>query len=562
MINSDFFQSPPVLGNSFDQDDWLKMFLQWTLPQEVYSSLEPDLQNFGQRAVSDILLLGQQAESRPPRHIPFDAWGRRVDEIEVSEAWRELHRISAREGLIAIGYERRQGEYSRLYQFAKLHMFHPSSAFYSCPLAMADGAARVLELNQAQDFVAEPLAHLTSRDPQKFWTSGQWMTEKTGGSDVSGTRTWAQRLEGGDFALHGVKWFSSSTTSEMALGLARIEGAVEGSRGLSLFYIPVRRADGNLNGIRVERLKDKLGTKALPTAELTLQAARARLLGAEGQGVKGIATMLNITRLYNSISSTGQMRRALALVESYSQQRQVFGRRLSEQPLHIETMAAEKVKYVRSLLLTLHLVHLLGKEEVGSASPEDKVILRALTPVTKLYTAKMAMAVVSEMLECFGGAGYVEDTHIPVLLRDAQVFSIWEGATNVLSLDLLRVLGKVESTQVLLQALGQRIELAQTKGAFPAQAQVLHREFEALSQFILRAPQEGEAFVQTAARSLAFSVADIYSSLLLLEMSEWGLKHKPHFPWTSYVERMLGPGLCQAICPGQEHRQHSQNIVG
>ncbi len=569
MADTDFFQSPPELSNSYSSDQWLRLFLKWQMPREILANIEPDLENFGRRAVEDILQWGRQAEAQPPVHRPFDAWGHRVDEIEVSLAWQQLHRVSAEEGLIAIGYERRQQEHSRLYQFAKLHMFHPSSAFYSCPLAMADGAARILEKHRGHPVADRAFAHLTSRDPQQFWTSGQWMTEKTGGSDVSGTLTSARPLGGDRYALSGVKWFSSSTTSEMALGLARIEGAAEGSRGLSLFYIPVRLEGGGLNGIRVERLKDKMGTKALPTAELRLQDTQAHLLGQEGQGVKSIATMLNITRLYNSVSSTGQMRRALALVESYSEKRKAFGRRLIDHVLHRETLAGEKLNYLRSLLLTLNLAHLLGKEEVGVASLSDQLLLRALTPVTKLYTAKRAVSVVSEMLECFGGAGYVEDTHIPVLLRDAQVFSIWEGATNVLSLDLIRVLGKADAAKELLQSLAQRLKelesQAQGQGGathgFSELVNTLNCEFMALENFILSATQEGEEFVQASARSLAFSLAEIYSSLLFLEMMHWGERAEPNFPWMSYGRRLVVRGLCQVICPGPEHRADSQNIV-
>src|SRR5690606_4112745 len=230
-----------------------------------------------------------------PVHIPYDPWGKRIDEIKVSDSWNQLHEIAAEEGIVAAGYERTQGEFSRLYQFAKLYLYHPSSAIYSCPLAMTDGAARLLELYGTEDMKERAYKFLTSRDPQTFWTSGQWMTERTGGSDVSGTSTIAKK-EGDQYKLYGVKWFTSATTSQMAMTLARIEG----DEKLSLFYLELRDKSGELQNIQINRLKDKLGTKALPTAELTLSGTPATLVGEAGKGIKTISTLFNITRLYNA----------------------------------------------------------------------------------------------------------------------------------------------------------------------------------------------------------------------------------------------------------------------
>ncbi|NJM10101.1 MAG: hypothetical protein HC883_04240 [Bdellovibrionaceae bacterium] len=278
---SEFFQEAPQLKNTFENDRWLKPYLRHKLPHEMFAHIEGDLHRLGQLCATEYFELARQAESEKPVHVPFDAWGRRTDEIKTSAAWRKMHEISALEGLISIGYKRTYREFSRLYQFAKLYLFHPSSAFYTCPLAMADGAARVLEIHGREEVHREAFSHLTSDSPQEFWTSGQWMTEKTGGSDVSQTSTEA-RFEDGRYLLSGTKWFSSATTSEIALALARLQGAPAGSRGLTLFMVPLREACGRLNNIEVLRLKDKLGTRALPTAELKLNGARAYKSGRSG----------------------------------------------------------------------------------------------------------------------------------------------------------------------------------------------------------------------------------------------------------------------------------------
>jgi len=220
---SDFFQDPPRLGNQYDDDALLRAYLRWRLPATMLAEIEPSLRRLGNRAATDILALGEAAESSPPVHVPHDPWGRRVDRIETSDAWRELDRISATEGIVATAYERKHGAYSRIDQFARLYLFAPSSALYSCPLAMTDGAARFLEVH-GDESVRSVLAHLTSRDPNEFWTSGQWMTERTGGSDVGSTSTIAACEEGDTYILYGSKWFTSATTSQQAGCIASCPG--------------------------------------------------------------------------------------------------------------------------------------------------------------------------------------------------------------------------------------------------------------------------------------------------------------------------------------------------
>src|SRR5256714_5434289 len=309
----------------------------------------------------------------------------------------------------------------------------PCSALYSCPLAMTDGAARFLDV-YGDESTRAVFAHLTSRDPRQFWTSGQWMTERSGGSDVGSTSTVAKCESGNDYRMYGVKWFTSATTSQVAMTLARIEGAPSGGSGLSVFLVTLRDRDGTLRNIRVERLKDKLGTRALPTAELTLEGTPARLVGGAGDGIRKIATLFNITRVYNAVAAVAGMRRALALATDYARRRNAFGKPLIEHPLHRETLAELELEFRAAFLLAFRVVELLGKEESGEASESELRLLRFLIPVAKLYTAKQAIAVASETIEAFGGAGYVEDSGIPRLLRDAQVVSIWEGTTNALGL--------------------------------------------------------------------------------------------------------------------------------
>lgn len=440
-LASEFYQEILPLTNTFESDPLLAEYIKRSIPDTYHTEIITHLKHAGGLACGDWLKWSNEAESLKPALTQFDPWGKRIDHIETSQGWKNLEMAASSEGIVATAYERKHLQYSRIHQMALLYLFHPSSAFYSCPLAMTDGAARAIELHGSEFLKEKALKKLTSRNPDTFWTSGQWMTEKTGGSDVSGTSTLA-KPSGRHYQLFGTKWFTSATTAQMALTLARIEG----EPGLSLFYLETEN-----NHIEIHRLKEKLGTQALPTAELSLNGTKATLIGQANEGVKRISSVLNITRIYNSICALGHMRRCLDLATNFAKSRRAFGNLIINQPLHKQTLLDLETEFTKCFKLTFYVVELLGKEETGLATDTEKKVLRALTPITKLYTAKKSLLIASETLECFGGAGYIENTGIPKLLRDAQVFSIWEGTTNVLALDFLRVCEKENALSTLAE---------------------------------------------------------------------------------------------------------------
>jgi alkylation response protein AidB-like acyl-CoA dehydrogenase len=519
--SSTFLQAPPRLTNTFEADAVLRETLERLLPPELHQALLPEWQALGEAAAGPLLDLAREAERDVPRHVPYDAWGRRIDDVRCSRAWRELQGESARRGFVALPYEARQGPWSRLHQFALLHLFAPSSAIFTCYLAMTDGAARTL-LEHDAGLARRFVPRLTSRDPDAFWTAGQWMTERSGGSDVSGTETVARPLADGSFGLHGTKWFTSAVTSEIALTLARPEGAPGGSRGLSLFCLELRRPDGGLNGLRVLRLKDKLGTRALPTAELELDGARALPVGALGDGVKRIAPLLNLTRLHNSVNACGLMARLLQLLRDYAARRSAFGRPLAAHALHRETLAALHVEYEAALALTLDCARLLGRVEAGEADGAERLALRLLTPLAKLSTAKQVVALASEALEGFGGAGYVEDTGLPVYLRDAQVLPIWEGTTNVLSLDVLRAAEREGALEAWLDLARRRLD-AQVRGPLAGECDTLRALIDGSARAWAGTRAAGDDFTEAAARALALRLATLAALVPLLEQGAWAL---------------------------------------
>ncbi|KAL7391306.1 hypothetical protein ABVT39_007417 [Epinephelus coioides] len=521
-----FFQERPVLKNPFLEDALLRGYLRRHLPQEAAFS---DLCAFGERVANEVDEWGRECEVSPPRLVQFDPWGRRVDHIVTSPAWKRMKDLSAQEGLVAIGYEKSFGEWSRVYQMSKLYIFSPSSGLYTCPLAMTDGAAKVIQSIGVSWPVDEAYSRLTTRQPERFWTSGQWMTERQGGSDVGhGTETVAVPQTDDSYKLHGFKWFTSATDADMTLTLARVQdrtgATTPGSRGLSLFYAEVSRdEDGRLKGIEVQRLKDKLGTRQMPTAELLLDGLPAHRLSEEGRGVASIANMLTITRIHNSISAAAAMRRVVQLARDYATRRTAFGKLLKDHPLHMQTLARMEVETRGAFLLVMDVCRLLGREESGMATQLDAHLLRLLTPVVKLYTGKQAVAVVSEGLESFGGQGYIEDTGLPGLLRDAQVLSIWEGTTNVLSLDVLRCVAR--SSGMVLHAYFSHVKSllagASSVSSLPPAVKAVNGALSELEDFIQLAATKSPSYLELAARDLAYSLARTYTGALLIDHVCW-----------------------------------------
>lgn len=520
-----FFQSAPSLGNQFTDDRVLRSHLSRVLPEDVLREIDGTLAAMGELAGDRLYRMQIEDRLNEPTLTQWDAWGHRVDRIEVSPLWREAAIIAAEHGVVATAYEKRHGSLSRLHQMSLLYLFNPSTDVYSCPLAMTDGAAKTLLSHQNKALIDRAVPRLLSRDPATAWTSGQWMTERTGGSDVGISETIA-RKEADGFRLYGTKWFTSATTSQMALTLGRPEGNPEGGRGLALFYLERYAPDGSNNNIFVNRLKDKLGTRKVPTAELTLDGALATPVNGTDGGIRNITPMLNITRTWNAICAVSGMRRAIALSRDYARRRVQFGATLSDKPLHVDTIAGLQAEYEAAFQLVFRAVALLGKEEAGELTPSENELLRLITPIAKLLTGKQAVEIASEVCESFGGAGYVEDTGIPTILRDAQVLPIWEGTTNVLSLDVLRALGR--STDAL-SAIESEIERA-TRGAKDARlveaARACREAFAHARAWVAETFAADRVALEAGARRFALTLGRTLSLSLLVEHAQWSIDHE------------------------------------
>ncbi|XP_063396861.1 acyl-CoA dehydrogenase family member 11-like isoform X1 [Mytilus trossulus] len=517
-----FTQPKPKLGNFLKQDQSLLKILQKNIPKQHYQTVEDDLLRFSERIASEIDDLGFQCEKEKPYVQTFDAWGNRIDQLVTCQAWKKMHNISAEEGLISLGYENPKEEWRRLHQMSKLYIFASSSGLYSCPLAMTDGAATIIRrIENPTSQLLKAFENLTSRNPEEFWTSGQWMTEKKGGSDVaSGTETEAVKQDDGSYRLHGYKWFSSATDSDMAFTLARVvdkqNNVIEGTKGLSLFYLETKKNDGSLNNIQIIKLKDKLGTRQLPTAELLLDGTSAVRISDLGKGVAGISSMLTLTRIHNAVAACSSMRKLLMLSKDYSLKREAFGNRLYNYPLHVQTLARLETEVRAATLFVFQAVLLLSKQESGKATEDELHLLRLLTPLIKLYTGKQAMSVSSEGLESFGGQGYIEETGLPNFLRDAQVLTIWEGTTNILSLDVLRCISKSNGQALISLKNDVDNKLSSTPPELSKEAEKLQMALKSVLQFVTK--NQGNLDVLSfAARDLSYSLSRIYMGTLMIE---------------------------------------------
>ena len=547
----DFIQEQPRHENAFLSDQFLVRSLKRIMPGEVFKSIEPDLVRFGKRASSEIWRLGQECAVNEPYLRKTSAWGERMDEIVTCYAWKRQKEISAEEGLIAIPYERNFAEFSRLYQVAKLYMYSPSSGLYSCPLAMTDGAAKTIEANNLKDSQHMPFDHLTSREPNYFWTSGQWMTEKRGGSDVAqGTETIAIPCKDNEdmYRLHGYKWFSSATDSDMTLTLARVAGqdgmVIPGTKGISMFMLKTRDDAGVLNGIEVVKLKNKLGTRQLPTGELLIDGALAEMISAPGRGIACISNMLTVTRMHNIISSASGPRKLLSLARDYATRREAFGKKINQHTLHLQALTRMETETRGCTALMLDLAHKMGHDDCKTISDQDAMLLRLMTPVGKMYTAKRAVELTSEGLECFGGQGYIEDTGLPAFLRDAQVLPIWEGTSSVMSLDVLRAIHKTNGE--VLNAFKNRVLETTRKGSSHSELKDCCSQLESSLGLVLDFIGNQQHKMETAARDLTVSLGQIYIAALLIEhASDKSDPKLDIFTAKHWMQRDLAPVVTQ-----------------
>ncbi|MBI3725985.1 acyl-CoA dehydrogenase family protein [bacterium] len=537
---------PPVdRGSYFEREGLLSRHLARRLAPEDLAWARPRLEAMGRACGEEVQELAWIADRRSPEHVPFDARGERLDLVRYDVSYRRMEEIAYGSGAVALKYDEKNRKEHPLAlhaaSFGLGFLFGMAECGLFCPLCMTDGAARVLE--RAGGFEADVRA-LSFLDTRARCTGAMFLTEKQGGSDVGASTTRAAR-DGDSWRLTGEKWFCSNVDAERALVLARPDGAPAGTRGLGLFLLRKDEKDRAAT-VSIRRLKEKLGVRSMPTGEVELQGARAHLVGPVDAGFKQMAEMLNLSRLYNAIGSAAICARSAIEAWSYATQRKSFGRAVSDHALARETLLELDAERAGALLLTFEGVHALDRadaaERAGRRDEAARRLLRGLTPLVKLFTAKVAVACASEAIEMHGGNGYIEDGSLPRLLRDAQVLPIWEGTTNVLVLDLARAARAEGAHEALLERASRALEgstLAALSDARDRTSRLLGRARSGLADLA-----RGEGDVPRGARALADNLARSLETALVLEAAE---REGPDSPEADAAARLSLKGRAPSL---------------
>ncbi|MFB6180111.1 MAG: acyl-CoA dehydrogenase family protein [Halorientalis sp.] len=396
---------------------------------------------------------------------------------------------------------------------------------FVCPISMTTGAAIVLEKYVDDDhpnaeLLSEYFQKLTSREYDEHIEGAMFLTEKQGGSDVGANETTAEPTdEDGIYELYGEKWFCSNIDAEGTLALARRPDAPDGTEGLSLFLVPHTKQNGELNDQLYRRLKDKLGTIAVPTGEVEFTGAKAYLVGEPEEGFKLMAEMMNFERLTNATGSVGNMGRALLESKVQAANREAFGSTIDEYPLMRRDLVDMQVDYAAALAFAFESATHYADY---MADPDDETafkLMRLLVPIAKYKTARMAVDTASYACEIQGGNGYVNGYTTEQLLRDAQVLPIWEGTSNILSLDVLRVLNKEAAHEALFPLVREHIEVA-THPRLVDLAETVEAEFADLQEAMVALAGEDQAYAQHEAKQLADYIFDVVTAALLIARAQ------------------------------------------
>jgi len=441
-------QPPPFGGRNLWADD---VALIEAVQREGGGVFVGQLARYGGLAGDELYRLGFDANRDRPRLRTHDAQGHRIDTVEFHPAYHQLMTAAKTHGVAGLSWhDGRPGAHVARAALSYLH--HQAEAGTSCPLTMTHAAVAVLRqapsLAQWADKAAAP--HYDPRDvpiaDKAGITLGMGMTEKQGGSDVRSNTTRAEPQADGNYALIGHKWFFSAPMSDGFLVLAQAPG------GLSCFLMPRRLADGNRNAFRLMRLKDKLGDWSNASSEVELCGAWAQRVGEEGRGVATIIGMVMMTRLDCMLGAAAEMRMALAQALHHTRHRSSFGKHLAEHPLMANVLADLAVESEAATVFAMRVARAV--DQAGS-DPQQAAFARISTAVGKYWVCKRAAVFVNEAQECLGGAGYVEESMLPRLYRQAPLNSIWEGSGNIQCLDVLRALSREPQ---VLQALDAELD--------------------------------------------------------------------------------------------------------
>ncbi|MFE4248079.1 acyl-CoA dehydrogenase family protein [Streptomyces sp. NPDC056910] len=448
-------QAPPLVGyDVFAADKALTEGVGRHLEPSLTAEVREELGGLGRAAGStQALEWGVLANGNPPTLHTHDRYGHRVDEVEFHPSWHRLMAKGVAAGLTS-AWSRPGGHLRRAAAFL---VWSQVEAGHTCPLSMTHAAVPALRADPALAAEWEPRltsmvydAGLRPAATKAGAVFGMGMTEKQGGSDVRANTTRATPLaEDGTYELTGHKWFCSAPMSDGFLVLA------QAPEGLTCFLLPRVLEDGTRNPFAIQRLKDKLGNRSNASAEVEFDGTWARRVGDEGRGVRTIIEMVAATRLDCVLGSAAIMRQAVAQAIHHCTYREAFGGRLVDKPLMRNVLADLALESEAATTLALRLAAAQDAVQ-DTGSEQERAFLRIAVPAAKYWVTKRCTPMAAEALECLGGNGYVEESGMPRLLREAPLNSIWEGSGNVQALDVLRALQREpQALNAFLQEVGR-----------------------------------------------------------------------------------------------------------
>jgi putative acyl-CoA dehydrogenase len=505
------------------------------------------------------LLWGRLANENKPVLRTHDRYGNRIDEVEFHPAWHELMRMGVEHGLHSLPWTSEE-PFAHTARAALYLTAIQAEAGFACPITMTYAVVPALRAQPELAAEWEPLVTATSYDPRLIPAgekgsaiAGMAMTEKQGGSDVRANTTAARPSDrfglgeggpGGEYELDGHKWFCSAPMSDIFLVLAQSD------EGLSCFLVPRVLPDGSRNPFHIQRLKDKLGNRSNASSELELDGTWARMVGEPGRGVATIIEMVGHTRLDCVIGAAAGMRVAVVNATHHTAHRSAFGKLLIDQPLMRNVLADLCLESEAATTLALRLARAYDEAhadaQAGDDSSDAQLFKRLATAVAKYWVCKRTPNHAFEALECLGGNGYVEESGMPRLYREAPLASIWEGSGNVISLDVLRALARApRALEVFLE------EVEQAEGAdrhLDARVERLKREFSDPATLETRARRVVEDMAlclqgSLLARHAPAAVADAFCASRL--GGDGGLEYGT-LPAGSDFESIIARGRAQA----------------
>lgn len=508
--------------NFYTADPALARLIERNASAEDRALLTPLLERLGADTAQRIDPLAELADKNPPTLRPYDKDGERTNEVVYHPAYAEMGDILFGEyGMSAMSHRGMHGWAAKVPHLPKYlitYLYVQAEFGMACPISMTDTAARTLRMYGGDDpEIAEAVRRLTSTDDDRF-TGAMFMTELQAGTDIAKTEAVAER-DGTGWKLHGRKWFASNAGADITLVLARFPGGdADTTRGVGLFMMPRRKPDGTLNDYRIERLKDKLGTRSMASGEIRLEGAYAVQVGELERGFRQMTEMVNMSRLSNAVRAVSLMRRGLYEATEHAQRRVVFGRPLIDQPLLRLDLLRLSADVESGLGFVVYCAQQLERADAGDDTASS--LVRILTPLAKHYLCKRARVATGEAMEIRGGNGYIEEFVQPRLVRDAHLGSIWEGASNVIALDVLRSMRKIGAHKILFDDLRVRLDavtdasLSQQRDALAARADAISERAE---RVLSAAPDDAEILMS----SLADDMATAIMGVLLAEQAQY-----------------------------------------